>query len=223
MKKILAPLLILSLVALITPAYATNEIDIDFDPNTLVTSISWDFGNNPDRESCVSFSKAYFDPYRNGVQYDTPTKQWDGLNYEDATTQSGNSLIDPYTNSDSVIDCTGNFTFSQYDVHTPSSAMVKDYATELIMSFGEVLNDGTVNGLNEAYTLIDTTRVYQHTANCNFTSVDKTTSIFVFPYIATQYEEAKDMVGCTSTETDLSMDPQYIMFFNMLWNDWAIP
>ena len=217
--------MILSLVTLLTPAYATNEIEVDFDPNTLVTSISWDFGNNPDRESCVSFSKADFDPYRDGILYNTPTKQWDGLNYQDATTQSSsNGLIDPYTNSDSVIDCIGNFTFSQYDVHAPSSAMVKDYATRLIMSFGEILNDGSGIGLNEAITFIDTNRVHTHTSNCDFSTIEKTTFIEVFPYTATQYEEVViDDNTCTTTETDLTMEPQYIMFFNMLWNDWAIP
>jgi len=228
MNKLLAPLIVLSLVALLTPALSAsafsataNEIEIDFDPNTLMTNISWDFGNNPDRETCNSKTETYFDPYRNGYRYETPLKSWNGLNYEDAVTTTNNTMAESFANSDSIIDCKGNISFSQYEVHTPHPG--KDYDTELFMSFGEVLKDGSITALNEADIQISTVYVYPHTQNCNFDQFDKTTFIDVFPYTATQYEEAKDMVGCTSIETDLTMEPQYIMFFNMLWNSWAIP
>lgn len=205
-KILFAPLMILSLVALLLPvatAYATtNEIEIDFDPNTLKTWITWDFGENPDRDSCVSYSKSYLDPYRNGVRYETPTKVWNGLNYNDPT------------NSDSTIDCKGKLVFSLWDVHNRAKVNYY-YTTELTMSFGEVLSNGTVTALNEADILLDNKRTHKHIDDCETDQFEKTTYVEVYPKKATQYDLVKDNGKCTTTVTDLTDKPQYIMYYGL--------
>ena len=206
MKKILAPLMILSLVALLTPAYATatttNEINIDFNPTDLTTKISWDFGENPDRDNCVSFSKSYLDPYRNGVQYKTPSKKWMGLNYDDPT------------NSDSTIPCKGKLVFSLYDVHNRAKVNYY-YTTGLTMSFGEVGMDGIITALNEADIVLDNKRTRQHVDDCETNQFEKTTYVEVYPKKATQYDLVKDNDKCNTTVTDLTDRPQYMMYYQL--------
>jgi len=223
MKKILAPLMILSLVAILTPAYAsTNEIEIDFNPTDLTTKISWDFGNNPDRENCVSYSKSYLDPYRNGVRYETPTKTWEGTNYQDATSQSNlngpsQSIYNLNGPSPSNIDCKGKLVFSLWDVHNRAKVNYY-YSTELVMSFGEALMDGTITPLNEVDILLDNKRTHKHVDDCATDQFEKTTYIEVYPKKATQYdlvEGADHGNDCTVTTTDLTDRPQYMMYYGL--------
>jgi len=217
MKKILAPLMILSLITLLVPvaSYATtttNEIEVDFNPMNLKTIVKWDFGENPDRDNCVSFSKSYLNPYRNGVRYETPTKVWNGLNYQDAINQgSSNTLNDP---SDSIIDCKGKLVFSLWDVHNRAKVNYY-YTTELTMSFGEVLKDGTTTALNEADILLDNKRTRQHVDDCATDQFEKTTYVEVYPKKATQYDLVKDNGKCTTTVTDLTDEPQYVLYYGL--------
>jgi len=210
MKTILyVSLMVLSLVALllVPSAYAetTNEVKVDFDPSTLTTWITWDFGENPDRDSCVSFSKSYLDPYRNGVRYETPQKTWEGLAYDDPT------------NGDNTIPCKGKLVFSLWDVHNRAKVNYY-YSTELVMSFGESLKDGTSNALNEVDILLDNKITHKHVDDCATDQFEKTTYIEVYPKKATQYDliEAADYGNeCTVTTTDLTDEPQYMMYYEL--------
>jgi len=122
----------------IAPYLFTNEVDMKYDPDTKDLTISWNFGVNPDRETCNSKTEFYQENYTsiNPLTYD-PNRVY--LNFEgyNKNTFGDGSLTLKNTNlTNSEINCQGSLTINIKTIH-PSK-----YTDEfsLYMTFFEVIS-----------------------------------------------------------------------------------
>ena len=200
--------MILSLVALLTPAYATNEVTVSLNPISLDTHISWDFGEDgtvTDRDSCYAKTEVWYEHTNSTGGVVDAYEHFFGTNFNTlyngpAHLRSGSIPVE------AEINCVGNFTYSQRALY-PTFA--DHYEIMTFMSFSEQYTDGTVVHLNEAATLLDTDEDIAPYDNCNFDSFPKTTEILVGPTKYSHVVYDKNDGDCQTTITDYSNERTY--------------
>ena len=199
-----------ALVALIAPAYATNDISIDFNPESLETNISWDFGTNSNRESCNTKTEARYNYYEDDdTRVSVPLVSFNGTDWEH--TQDGHLYMKKaFADSDSEIDCKGSINFSATALF-PDHEVVNKHAFSIFMSFAEVLENGDINPLNEAAIMINNMETIDYGA-CDFDSFDYTTYVVVDIDSADEYVEKQGDAPCVLRHTDLSGETYYAEF-----------
>lgn len=214
MKKILAGIMAVALVAILAPAYATNSVTVDINPNNLQNKISWDFGNTvTDRDYCFSKTETWLDNWAtpsSPVVYES-LMHFNGTNYDAA--EEGRSIH--YKNADDIrddakISCKGSMNYKQKQLYT-----VEPYfSTATYMSFGEVYTNGTINWLNEAITYVSNMETQILHDNCDYDTFDHTTEVMVNSTMALRAVHDKSGSSCIATTEDLTDDSFYKKWFN---------
>lgn len=125
-------------VKLVEDQSITNNVDMDYNPTTKDLTISWDFGDNPDRDTCNSKTEFYQDNYTsiNPIKYDSGGGYHNFEGYNKDTLGEHSLTISDTDLIESEIDCQGSLTIYIDTLH-PSN-----YTDEfsLYMTFFEVIS-----------------------------------------------------------------------------------
>ncbi len=215
MRKILASIIAVALVALIAPAYATNSLTVDVIPKSSVHQFTWDFGTDSDRAFCFSKTETWKDTYVNGDEAQVtylPLMHFNGTNFNQAAEGGMHYFTSTVITTDAHIPCSGSLSYPYTGIYNDGETY---YTTGTYMSFGEVFNNGTMNYLNEAIVEVSNTVSLPIIDNCTYDTFDHTTEVIVDRDSATLAVHDKTD-GCSITETDLTNDNTFKSWFRTL-------
>lgn len=206
----LAAILLLSL-NITSDAFATNddsqvELDVDVVPESLLSIVSWDLGDNPEREYCFSKTEAYYLPLEFGTNFKL-------THFFGTDTNSYNGNVHFFQPSDipeeAKIECEGEIEFLKSVVVSTYDSKYYDYS--MFYSFGEV-SDGKVVYLDEA--IVRVTNVGHYDIDCSLDVFNHTSELLVNSTHALYviYDTSSGL--CDIDITDITDDSTYDEWFN---------
>lgn len=217
--QIIALIAIISLAGVLTasqayaaPVATTPYVEVEIKPMSLTTTVTWDFGDDVNRDYCFSKTEAFYDEYgADGqvVEYST-IQHFFGETF--SKTYDGHVHFFKASDipDDAKIDCSGSITFPKAAISTENFTLF-DYG--LFMSFGDVAIDGTLDYVDEANVRISNIISYDIDYECAFDNFEYTTELNVNSTNAEVITYDKSTKTCTIAIEDITDTANYKAWF----------